>query len=707
MTAFVSVIGLQPAATVTVLATLANQKASSLRPSRVVLVATAQVVKEGILDRLEKALDKHWPPPEFVVLEARETSAQPAYMAHVTSAIANALGAGGGPHPSRWLVHIDPGPQHLVAAMVGLLKGDVSLLTTDMRRVVVVPATGQAQALRAADIGLETLLNLHDLPWRASGCVSQAWNDLSLPSPSHNQKLGLSFAIEAASGTTFDVAYERTGHLFLLAALPAGSLHQVRALAALRAHLHRLRPTIGVVSSDRAVLDQARAMGIHGLVWPSRRSPGAIRSLECWLRGEVRSPGGTAVLRSDRDDAVDDSPLQGAGGEGSPLVCWLGADPSATLVCLASHRPSRAWLLFDQTSAPVREAQRRLRAVATHLPCGSIRFLASDTLGSGVTRVLSEDAGFVRELASGRVSANLSPGRKVQGVSLARLTDARACTLDNRAGHVAWLDGRPEPCVRLDGPPILAQAIACGGPLLDEGRVGAFVKGLDTIARALDGVAHELGCESPWQLWQRQKTKSCTLASGTSVRVTAPRKPRRDWRLVVTAACRHGKSELSLGDDFGHGGWFEQLVAALFAAAGASEVRCNIKWAWLRPCEPDGHVEVVPLAQRTEVDVVARFGPRFVVASCKTGKLRDPATVRQPGEPLALDEAFREIEAVAAMGFGRFAIPVLAVPWFRGDLTRAWRPRQGVAPIDLSILKEPALTCKWVEMQASDRALGG
>jgi hypothetical protein len=88
------------------------------------------------------------------------------------------------------------------------------------------------------------------------------------------------------------------------------------------------------------------------------------------------------------------------------------------------------------------------------------------------------------------------------------------------------------------------------------------------------------------------------------------------------------------------------MVATSLLVAGADEVACNLQWAWEnKKGKKDGF--------RDELDVVARFGNKIVVVSCKTGLGKTKK-----------DRHFWEVDYMANRFFGRFAIPIVAMPIF-------------------------------------------
>ncbi len=698
MRTFVSLLGLQPAATVAVVTTLVKQPGGpQSQLQRVVLLATDAVRRAGLVARVETALSHLDLRTEVRDLGDTGGANPLALMRALVADLATDA-------QQELVVHVDPGPQHLVIALVAALGPAAALVTTDIRHAIVSAEGQDVRRVPVLGIGVEALLALHDLPWTVSGRLSSAWTQLmgaDAPPAAKGAHLGFRFDLPESQDVSFDIAYERGGHLFLLRAVKGGGTAAVRGTAATRVHLRGLRPVIGIVSDNPHTVGQARSLGMNGLhMTATGPRPNAIRR---WIEGAAITPGSTLVMRTSEAQGVDCAPMRGAGGDGPDLACWLGTDASATLVSMVSHRPSRLWLLVDRTSAPIAETVRRLRAVMSLLPCGDVIVIASDTFGSDVRFRLAEFPEFASATASGSVVANLSPGRKVQGVALARVSDARLCTLDNRSGRVAWLDGKATPEVPLTGPAIVAAATVIGGPLRSECEAAAPDDAWGRLARALFDMGQERGVPSPVILFAR-KGRWIRIAKTGDVIEAVQRDG--DWWLTLRDTKSRITAEASLGGDPRDGRWFEWLVATQFVHAGADEVRRNVAWAWTRKERGTGVVSIDHdwKFHRAEVDVVARFGSRFVVVSCKAGRFHEDGVDAAGNRPPTVDEALREIEAVAAMGFGRFALPALAVPRATATLQTRFRLHQGAAALDLSILHDAALLGRWVMAVADSRA---
>jgi hypothetical protein len=133
--------------------------------------------------------------------------------------------------------------------------------------------------------------------------------------------------------------------------------------------------------------------------------------------------------------------------------------------------------------------------------------------------------------------------------------------------------------------------------------------------------------------------------------------------------------------------WFEEVVASAFVRAGADEVRVGVKWGWpkaVRMLLEQKHA--ARQVHKDEVDIIARFRRRFFVASCKSYT------------PQRLAAATREVEAVASRSVGRFAVPLLVVPWLPADTIAAnHEQNEGALLLDVAALSDAAAVGRALE----------
>lgn len=330
---------------------------------------------------------------------------------------------------------------------------------------------------------------------------------------------------------------------------------------------------------------------------------------------------------------------RGCGGSEPPLVVWLGADPSATLVALYTHQPRHALILYDASTPAVVERAGRLQQISDRLPVGKIVFVPSNRWGWGVREAVRTL--LTEEMATGaEVRANITPGTKAQAVALSRIPGLDLWSL-GRDGARSLADERRT--LPLRGPDLAVQAWLEGGTILQSSqpqirdKEKRFLCDLVLFLARWVEEKRQSGHE-PVSLVPLPEELTCSAGSlrridgGVELRLANGRR----WRRSLESS----------------GAWLERAVAACLIEAGCDEVRLNVKWAWPPGTEPppakDHHHPF-----RDEADVVARLENRFFVFSCKAGKKK-----------MTRLRLTKEIAAVAENCLGRLAVPVLVSPWF-------------------------------------------
>ncbi len=648
MTVGLSFVGFQPSATAVALKTWIGQKG---KLDRVLLLATARVRREGQAERLEALIKELGCQVEILVIgDTLDRGQSPPSAPEVVRQVLADLGSN-----SRVVFCGDPGPKFLVVSVAQILPPGSTFLHADTEHLHCGTVTDREERWECYDLeslGMENLLALYGLEGEAdSGLVSTQLQDClrrhKIVLPSHVQQ---GFRFQGLDVPPLQLAYERGGWFFGLCLV--NDLAQVRAVERMSHSLRGLLPVLAIAAENPRLRTQIRAARFQAI------SPTSGPALLDWVTGRVRPPGYELI-----PDAVEPSrplrPCQGRGGGGPPLVVWMGTDPSATLVSLCTHRPGRAWVLYDASTPVAIEMARRLRECCRRLPAGEIIFWASDLLGRGIVSSLREQLGRTRP----PVKADISPGRKAQGITLARLPGVQLWSLHTRKGKAVPLAGGPQP-LPLRGPDLGTQARMSGGSLSRQGDDACrwnsgFRDFLLLLGQCLATLVNERkGNVFLDPLSDVRGRRGQIKVSGKQIEVAYDGQTRRH--------------ELNPRGGY----WFERVVAACFVKAGADEVRVGVRWAW--PPESLPRTKHRKAAFRAEVDVVARFGPRFFVASCKVG--------RQP----RLTAAAREIEAVASRLVGRLVVPLVIRPWIdQARVEERRRIRQGAAFLDLSALCNP------------------
>lgn len=653
---FVSLVGNQPSAIAVVLLTWVKTRKP---PDRILLLPSRQT--KPIAERLDR-----W---------ARERLR---LSCDITEVATPASSAGAGPAPpdvlrdyiggvaARDIVYnADPGPKAMVVAMARALPPGAVLAHADDTHLHVCE-TATVGGERWADaplqhLHLKKLLELYDLETAPgeSGTLPRALAAALEAIPDAGR---LRYGVRLADGTpAVDVLYESYGRLYALFVLGderKKALDFIRELERLPLALKGLQPRIAVWTLGRtpsgrertpAPIRHARAAGFLALFTDTPRAV-----LREWLAGAASGPGHVVPDEERHREAAIPAYASGTPPRsGCTLAVCLGADPSSTLVSLETHRPRRAIIFYDAHTPVVVERARRLHACLPQLPVGEAVFVPTDLHGRGIVAWAAANAD-----ATAAARIDITPGSKGQACALARIPDGDLWALQGHRGVAAPVSGAAR--ARLATPSLDVLAAVTGGVLETTGEdartpAGSQKAFLSLLTEFLACFAARERGEPSWigYLAERRKCPHGGMqvtSRGGGVRLRVEHRGRRESGVIP-------------GDGSG-GGWFELLAAQALLAAGADEVRLNLRWSWppdyvaylerIRP--PDDRAR----PHRRELDVAARFGHQVVALSCKTGRVGMPPGTLRITEPLRL--ARREIEAVARGSFGRMAAPVLAHP---------------------------------------------
>ena len=658
---FISLVGYQPSA---VAVPLASWIAAKSIPSEAVLLATEKV--ESTAERLKIWIQENFQIPcvcipisSNQVLQGEEF-----VFSRMVKAFLNE-------NPTQQIVfNAQPGLNaHVVIFAQALPEGAIFLhsMVDKLYTCQIVQGQEQWRKINHVDVGLKTLLDLYDIQFRTTGDFSDLIRKVFKEDIPPNVSRGLEF-----SGTQigFDLAFEKAGFFFGLKAIWGEDyLQEIRDLRRIQNELRGLQPQIAVLSPKDSILARARKakfLAINSWTKPGRRR------LEKWIKRETPTPG----LETSSKILLSQKPLQevfsGRGGRRRPLAVCLGDDPSATLISLCTHKPKRAWVFYDSTTQLVMEVAHRLKDEINNLPVGEVKFLKTDYLGRKISTARFDNL-------NNRIRVDITPGTKAQGCALARIPNAEIWSLRGDLGEKGEANciSNPNKKLNLWAPGILSQARCCGGALVGGGRSRKSLQSKKSFwallaqffLRYIDEGGKEIGLH-------HLECRNGYL------------KP-EDKFIEVKLDNQIQKCSLSKRDRQG-GFWFELLVANAFLSAGASEVRCGVKWDW-----PEGiNIELPSEKSRTfrtfmnEVDVLARFNHRFIAISCKVGA---KTTIAQPR---------REIEAVSRAGMGRFCIPILALSRpnvLDNIINESIESNRGSVVLDLRYMASPEVLCSTLE----------
>ena len=457
----------------------------------------------------------------------------------------------------------------------------------------------------------------------------------------------------------FDLAYEKGGFLYVLKVVDDGReemLQEMRDLIRINNELNELQPRIAVLTPHEHVLARARREKFIAI---NSKSPQGRERLEKWMRQSVPPPGGQFEQPPQEippfvKTATAPPPVEGCGGNGLPLAVCLGNDASVTLVSLYTHKPKQVFLFYDINTPPVAEAARRLIDRINQIPVGKVELNETDILGRKIASTLTSK----RSATNEPLRVDITPGTKAQACELIRIPNAEIWEISGDTGRANRISDSSDKSLPLEVPDILTQAYCVGGNLQDiGGNLQEFEEQKDFL-------------ELLTQFYSRYvRENECKYITLTNL----------DCRGGTLRIFNDGQIEVKLDGNRQNGFfprqyggyWFEIMAANAFLSAGADEVRHNVKWDWPQHGQLGGTMD--------EVDVIARFGTRFLAVSCKAGK------------NVSIAKARREIEAVAKSKLGRFAIPILVRPFVKdqGIIRRSLQSRNEAHGLDLRYIETP------------------
>ncbi len=661
MSVFLSLVGQQPSATAVALKTWADIDGP---PAQAVLLATPEV--KTAADRLESAFPgiSFSIPPIGNSLQEKEGRPSPAQVLDKLD-------------PREQIVfHADPGMKFQVVSIARELPEDAIFLHCDAAELHAVRFSGSARSVAShplQNIGLKMLLNLYGLGLSkvrgASPVVEKSLAALGIgPLPDGIQK---GVRIEGPHSLTLDLAYERRGRLYGLVTVldkdrwdeTKDKLQVSREIQSVQ--LNGLKPFLTILSPYPEVINRLRSSG-HETIDVTH--PDYLKLIKNWINRRATIPGrSTAVYTKPIPEAPET--VNGQGGKGSAMAVCVGLDPSATLVSLCTHKPKRSLLFYDAATPAIVEMAKRIGAHAGMLPVGTLEFLPTDHLGKGISEALADELS-----KTGTLVVNITPGTKAQGCVMSRVPGVSIWSLRSGSGKAVSLDDETK-TLGLVAPDLLTQCSIIGGKILDQGLSQSELR---KKGKLLNLLAKFLEC------WVKENPDfQRSLTWGPAVRCS------KGKIFINNSTIRAEFEGQVLTETFPRnirldgGFWFELVVARAFLSSGPDEVRVGVKLDW-----PPGVVNLrvdeygLPTSQRAphkdEIDILMRFGHRYVAVECKAGM--------RVSEP----EALRSIEARTQFGIGRFGLPILVRPIVDVSLMeKSLKASRGAALLDMNSILDP------------------
>lgn len=235
------------------------------------------------------------------------------------------------------------------------------------------------------DIGLDSLIKLYGVQYEKTGHSPDLIRKIFKNKMPQWIVQGLSII---GTQTQFDLAFEKSGFLYVLKVVDNNGLQQIRDLQRVHNDLPGLQPKICILSSDKSSLTRSRTAGF--ITINSNTNEGSNR-LSKWINRQVPSPGSESYSEQTTMSKIFDAGIalnqniKGRGGTDQNLAVCLGNDPSATLLSLYTHRPKQAFIFYDANTKTIVEMAHRLEKEICNLPIGTAKFFNTDIVGKNIS----------------------------------------------------------------------------------------------------------------------------------------------------------------------------------------------------------------------------------------------------------------------------------------------------------------------------------
>ncbi len=400
-----------------------------------------------------------------------------------------------------------------------------------------------------------------------------------------------------------------------------------------------LKPRFFVLTSNRQARQRLLAYGVDAIKDYAGMYAGKTKKelFKLLVEKKIIPSSSRSFSNNELSKVVGES--AGKGGEGSDLLVCLGNDPASTLQAIMAHRPESCYLAYDKDSGYVRELAGRLCSMSGELPVDRLIPVQTDLLGRNLR------TGVPGVQLTQEIDVNVSPGTKAQCWNLTMGRDKSSVfTLNNRNSCSQSLDSsRSCPYAAI---PVIIQARACGGPVLEDKAVFLedFLKDEEWCRAMLRCVLQAAGS-------QRNKEKRVSLNQLDTRRVKH-QLLNSDRIMIQVSDGDQTFEKICSGKTLQDGFWLEPVVAYGFLQAGREKIidmMLNIAWSW-------DAVQGKGETFHGELDAVINRGGNFLGVSCKQGYSghEDPVS--------AYEQAKTDVIGVSKFGLGRFAVPVLVGP---------------------------------------------
>ncbi|HNV69141.1 MAG TPA: hypothetical protein PKO06_05540 [Candidatus Ozemobacteraceae bacterium] len=385
--------------------------------------------------------------------------------------------------------------------------------------------------------------------------------------------------------------------------------------------------------------------------WPLERIRATYRNFSGWVRSLAR-PQPVHSVRSASTRNVEQRGKRNQ--QGTSLAVFLGSDILPTLIAIRSHAPSNLYLFYDAGNTQIVQTAELWMKEWVKLGVSYVAFISTGFLDLQLLEA---------EIRAERLEVNSTPGTKLQGallILLGRMSNPEVVsvwTINNATRRLSDLTGHL-PDRPLKGPSPLKLLTLRGENIHQAGEDEGVLARRKWIMDALTN-------------WFRRVSESGNPLQRFSAGQNAEYGEMTCHVTGNDAFLRSKTSKAEVRIDLRQDQWFERWVGWRFFVAGkADEVAVRLRTQWRHEsdsvaCRGDelSDIDKPYVSFKSDLDVVLRFGHRYMVVSCKSGKIE------------STNAHADETAATAAM-FGRFTVPVLVQLPFTGNperLNDTWR----------------------------------
>jgi len=536
-------------------------------------------------------------------------------------------------------------------------------LNTEVRQLLISHvAQNQTHKIPLEHLGLAPLLALYGLAHQAvepsayfASEEQKTFWGLLLPVLENSGLSAEHYALPLQLSThpiTYDLAFEAYGRLYLFKMLwkyKAQSntklIHEIRRYLGHEINGLAVQTALGLYSSLCALADEKTLLDFKHLEQICKLSPHVqslynLQDLENWLTPDFPPP---------------------------ELVVALGTNLSSTHRALLTHRPRKAWIIYERENPLIASHCKTLRQICSDLNI-YVSFIATSFTGYS----LAEQLQHLPDYTAAPLHFETGPGSKIQSrimtevylLLAAKMYPVELWCANFAQGKTANLStGEQRSLATIPIQTMIDIFTQDQGTQTKPNTVSSILnlaspndantQFLDKIFRSFLGevMRGSKKCTAPYNLEQVTQKFEFKAIHSSRARFCYLYKP-------TNGSARSFYSALP---QIPTGTWFEYVVAAQLAKHCGEQV-----WHSLRSYTPSGQI-------RCELDIVAAWQDKTLVVSCKSGAYNSLySTIFDSSSEIEISnqllDAVLEIRAEARLGFGYKAVPILVIPFAEKSL---------------------------------------